>query len=565
MSVALQKPITQTKISSFFNNSTESITLEPTIQQTNEVHSLPKIQERVANTFYVRKNKILFWDGVIIKCKHKRRPDRCIICEGVGVCEHKRVRQNCIECEGVGVCEHKRVRSICKECIGGSICEHKRIRSTCRECGGGSRCHHEKLRNSCKDCSPNSFCKHKRIKSTCKECEGGSVCEHKRQRSRCKDCHGGSICKHDKVRSMCKQCEGGSFCEHERIRSRCKDCEGGGICKHKILKQGCRECTPTAFCVHNRQKSNCRDCRGACICIHNLIRCLCVECGGISVCVHKKDKRRCKECGTGKDICEHKLVKRDCSSCGPEFCPERWCKHCKYIITSNKKTRCYPYCASCYYALNPDAECSKQYQTKEREVYQLLKKTFPDFTIIHNKTVTDGCSLKRPDFLIDFGSYVIIIEVDENQHVSYKCENKRTMTLFKDLGNRNLVLIRFNPDTFKDNEGKRYSSCFEWDEKNILILNENEWNRRTKELINAITYHSTNEPEKELTQHLLFFDALRNKRTNKRKSEDIETDDFDEEEYDKEEYDKEEYDDELEEQNNSNTNEMNIETCNVQN
>jgi hypothetical protein len=40
--------------------------------------------------------------------------------------------------------------------------------------------------------------------------------------------------------------------------------------------------------------------------------------------------------------------------------------------------------------------------------------------------------MRRPDILIDCGTHVIIVEVDENCHKSYEstCENKRICALY---------------------------------------------------------------------------------------------------------------------------------------
>jgi len=57
---------------------------------------------------------------------------------------------------------------------------------------------------------------------------------------------------------------------------------------------------------------------------------------------------------------------------------------------------------------------------------------------------TGGCSKMRPDVFIDKFTHVVIIECDENQHKDTSCENKRTMELFQDFGNRPIVFIRFN-------------------------------------------------------------------------------------------------------------------------
>lgn len=55
---------------------------------------------------------------------------------------------------------------------------------------------------------------------------------------------------------------------------------------------------------------------------------------------------------------------------------------------------------------------------------------------IHDKIIKDGCSLKRPDLLLDMGSHIINIEIDENSHTNYdnSCKNKRIMTLSQNVG-----------------------------------------------------------------------------------------------------------------------------------
>ena len=62
--------------------------------------------------------------------------------------------------------------------------------------------------------------------------------------------------------------------------------------------------------------------------------------------------------------------------------------------------------------------------------------------------------------MVDFGSHIIVIEIDENIHSNYNCicENKRLMEISKDLGHRPIVFIRFNPDSYIDKDGKKIKS-----------------------------------------------------------------------------------------------------------
>ena len=92
----------------------------------------------------------------------------------------------------------------------------------------------------------------------------------------------------------------------------------------------------------------------------------------------------------------------------------------------------------------------RNYKTKEKYVVDQIKQTFTNFTWVADKKVQDGCSRRRPDLLLDMGSHIIIVEIDENKHTDYdcSCENKRLMELSQDLQHRPIVFIRFNPDNY---------------------------------------------------------------------------------------------------------------------
>ena len=66
--------------------------------------------------------------------------------------------------------------------------------------------------------------------------------------------------------------------------------------------------------------------------------------------------------------------------------------------------------------LFPDKPVIRNYKTKEKEVVDRIKEIFPEFTWVHDKRVEDGCSKRRPDLLLDLGSHIIIIEIDENKY-----------------------------------------------------------------------------------------------------------------------------------------------------
>jgi hypothetical protein len=142
--------------------------------------------------------------------------------------------------------------------------------------------------------------------------------------------------------------------------------------------------------------------------------------------------------------------------------------------------------------------------------------------MVFDKAVDGGCSKKRPDVLIDLLLYSIIIECDENQHKNYECENKRTMQLFEDLGNRPLILIRFNPDSYTEDRGslgenQKVDGCFkpltkieDIHKKKFYELNEEEWKRRVDILEEVIKDKISFEvPQKEIEEIKLFYNKIK--------------------------------------------------------
>ena len=181
---------------------------------------------------------------------------------------------------------------------------------------------------------------------------------------------------------------------------------------------------------------------------------------------------------------QHKL--QDMVDVKNKTCKSEWCYT---FIKSNKYE---DYCLYCYINLFPDKPVSKNYKTKEFSVVEFIKNNFPDLSWIFDKKINNGCSKRRPDILLDLGYQVVIIEIDENQHIDYdcSCENKRIMELSKDLDFRPVIFIRFNPDDYiKNNE--KITSCWTINKNGICIVKktkEKEWNNRLLELKNQVEY-----------------------------------------------------------------------------
>ncbi len=282
------------------------------------------------------------------------------------------------------------------------------------------------------------------------------------------DKRGNVLCDHGKIHYYCRDCNGLAFCKHGKQKFYCRECDGSRFCSHGIRKERCRECGGSALCEHGIQKTKCRNCGGASIC----------KC-------HGKIKTHCKESG------------------GSQLCKSPWCETVK-----SKKFN--DYCLRCFIHLYPDVKISRNYKTKETDVVSRITESFPNFTWVTDKKVLDGCSRRRPDLLLDLGSHIIIVEVDENRHTDYdcSCEHKRLMQLSQDVGHRPIVFIRFNPDEYvKDN--KKITSCWKINIKTGLLYvpvsKTEEWSKRIEILKETINYWVSNPTEKTVEIIELFY------------------------------------------------------------
>jgi len=169
------------------------------------------------------------------------------------------------------------------------------------------------------------------------------------------------------------------------------------------------------------------------------------------------------------------------------------------------------YCLRCFLYIHPDHKISKNYRIKEGHVADFLNKQFDKNNIVHDQRILGGCSKRRPDFLIDMLTHSIVVEVDESQHNRsvYNCENKRLMEIFQDLGNRPLVIIRFNPDGYIDDKGVKHVSCFSMHKKLDVpyVKEKKEWEERLQTLHKIVRQHIKTIPSKEITLEFLYFDA----------------------------------------------------------
>jgi len=299
------------------------------------------------------------------------------------------------------------------------------------------------------------------------------------------------ICIHNRRRFHCVECKGTGICFDEthndtpRRKDRCKMCNGNSICPHGSEKNNCVPCGGTSICEHGKRRRRCVECFGSAICEHNKNRQNCLECGGNMFCIHDKKKSRCKICD-GSELCK------------APHCETRGIK--KYD----------GYCLPCCIHYCPEIQVSRNFKTKENDVVQRVLEKYPDFNWIADKKIQDGCSKRRPDLLLDFGSHVIIVEVDENKHTTYdcSCQNKRLMEISQDIGHKPVVFIRFNPDAYVNQEGKKVTSCWRINGYGVLDISKSkcdEWHTRIDMLLQQLEYWINNIPHKTVEIVELFY------------------------------------------------------------
>ncbi len=180
-------------------------------------------------------------------------------------------------------------------------------------------------------------------------------------------------------------------------------------------------------------------------------------------------------------------------------------KRCEFPLCDTRVNSKYsPYCARCYFYLNPNDPRIRNYKTKEHAFMIPLSEQYPE--MILDKAVQGGCSKRRPDGLLDCLSHSIIVEIDEGQHIGYDslCNNRRNMELFTDLGNRPVIFIRLNPDSYKIN-GKRIKGVFTQGKSGELKIDKKEFEKRKAALFETVEQYLTQCPDKAISMVELFY------------------------------------------------------------
>jgi hypothetical protein len=159
------------------------------------------------------------------------------------------------------------------------------------------------------------------------------------------------------------------------------------------------------------------------------------------------------------------------------------------------------------HAINNFEKIDELYHRPQNIIMQFIKNHFADKVyILFDTTIPNGRSTRHPDIFIDMGTYVIIIEIDENQHKTYSIdkEKKRYDDIINDLQSKPVIFIRFNPHFYKNNKKTIYSYWMQGNKTNPKYLDD--WNNRLNELKNTVEYYINNSPQKDIEIIKLFYD-----------------------------------------------------------
>jgi hypothetical protein len=156
--------------------------------------------------------------------------------------------------------------------------------------------------------------------------------------------------------------------------------------------------------------------------------------------------RFCKEHGLVNG-CEVDVVCKQCLSA-----------HCPTIVARKNYDE---YCFFCFAQLFPDEPRARNYKRKQLIIEEIIKARVQHPDTRFDKTL-GACSKRRPDMFFECLTHVVIIKMDEEQHIGYNlyCEQNSINEIYKDIACRPIHLIRFNPDSYTDSLGVRVPGCF---------------------------------------------------------------------------------------------------------
>ncbi|KAJ3366398.1 hypothetical protein GGF32_005400 [Allomyces javanicus] len=239
-----------------------------------------------------------------------------------------------------------------------------------------------------------------------------------------------------------------------------------------------------------------------------------VKGGGTSVCdPHSKQNYGCKCCTHDRQVqgyatryCYHLFKRHECGSCkGRKICTTVGC----HLRAWEKGGGL---CMICFLDANPGHVLAKAHRAKEVDVVAHVRRLCPDLPFLYNKCIPTGTARRRPDISLDLGSFVLVLEIDEDQHrgSAYVDEHARIQDLQADANGRPLVVIRFNPDRFLDAAGNVVESCWARSASGLTcVVDEIIWLERLAVLV-ASSRHAiqTGKPKYAITVLKLYYNRF---------------------------------------------------------
>ena len=159
--------------------------------------------------------------------------------------------------------------------------------------------------------------------------------------------------------------------------------------------------------------------------------------------------------------CEKHKTEDDYNLC------ERRCSNCNKIDILNRNGICINFCS----LDEIDRVVKKRVKKHEEFICKLLDAEIDIETYSKDSVEDSYCGKYRPDVVYHLGTHIVIVEVDEDQHKSYRCtaygddiegrkkgENIRMFSIFQSFQTDDIVIpcifLRYNPDRYKNDIGK---------------------------------------------------------------------------------------------------------------
>jgi len=404
------------------------------------------------------------YEGMIggIRCSKHKEPDmvdvknkKCVVCKKKRPCfnvEGSSIATHCGDCKGPDMVDIKNKKCVvCKKKQPYFNVEGSSIATHCGDCKGPNM-----VDIKSKKCV---VCK-KKIPHF--NVEGSSIATH------CGDCKGPEMVNvKDKKCVVCKKKIPVFNAEGSSIATHCGDCKGPDMVdiKHKkCLENGCRK--RAIFAQPGVLPEYCT--------VHKKV-------GMTSKPRKRCEEQECKEIAIygvdGPVHCEEHKKEDEYHLC------ERECKKCKRIDVLNREGICVNFCS----LEEKDRVVKKLVKKHEEFIGNLLKAEIDIPWMYQNEVVDRKCSNKRPDFVYHCGDHIVMIEVDEDQHKSYKCsaygdtkegkmkaERVRMYEICQSFDGLPCVFLRYNPDNYRVNgklvkfsASKRHDILVKWVRKCI--------------------------------------------------------------------------------------------------